>query len=352
MATEPSAASAGAEPGFSAATAEDILYHAFQARFLVQAVRKLARSNDVPDDCASFEIDPRTIVMAQAMRARQDGTGDACAPGRLSAGPALPFGATPLEFVRCLGGRRTNLASARGGPSWTDLRCGLFGWHGPPGVITQVVAGVALAFKQRSEKRAALVFEDWRAAETGAWHEAMSFAAAAAVPLVAVLAGDRSGRNGELGKHAPGLARIAANYGARTVTVGSESYQQIYREMREARAEVVSGRGPLLAGLIAASDDPWDRHEEHAADLVQASGIGPDRLRALERAAWAGVEHAAIRLQQEPNPRPTDALAPVTEDAGPLPPWTRHDAPNPGVRHSEPQGTSPEGWDWDAAASC
>ena len=311
-----------------AETTEELLYQGFQARFLEEGVRKLASSGDLSSEYADFRIDPRSLVIAQAMRSRADGRGDACAPGPLAPGPALAFGATPLEFLRCAGRKGTSPAAARGGgQSWNDPRRALFGWGGPRGIMTQVMAGAALAFLQRREDRAALVFEEWRAVETGAWHEGMSLATAARVPLIAGLVCSRPDAGCSQG--APGLAEIAANYGAGVAQVGSEALAEVRRTVRQARRRVAGGAGPVLIELLPLEGDRWAGHEELASRATE-DGFEGRRQEAVRSAAKAGVDHALTRLRKEPESRPSDALSPMTADATPLPPWTRLDPPRPG----------------------
>ena len=338
-----------------AETAEELLYQGFQARFLEDGVRKLASSGDLSSEYADFRIDPRSLVMAQAMRSRADGRGDACAPGPLAPGPALAFGATPLEFLRCAGRKGTSPAAARGGgQSWNDPRRALFGWGGPRGIMTQVMAGAALAFQQRGEDRAALVFEEWRAVETGAWHEGMSLAAAARVPLIAGLVRSRpdagcSRPDAGCNQGVAGLTEIAANYGASVAQVGSEALEEVRRTVRQARRRVAGGEGPVLIELSALEGDRWARHEE-LASWAGANGLDGRRLEAVRSAAKAGVSHALTRLRKEPEPRPSDALSPVTADAAPLPPWTRLDPPQPGGEPSAAHaGREAESMPWAAA---
>ena len=319
----------------AAETTEELLYQGFQARSLEDGARKLAASGDLSSEYADVQIDPRSIAIAQAMRIRTDGRGDACAPGPLAPGPALAFGTTPLEFLRCAGRKGTSPAAARGGGrSWNDPRRALFGWGGPRGIMTQVMAGAALAFLQRGEDRAALVFEEWRAVETGAWHEGMSLATAAGVPLIAVLARARPGGHSQ---GAAGLAEIAANYGAGVAQVGAEPLDEVRRTVRELRSRVVAGAGPVLVELSPPEGDRWAGHDDVASRAVTA-GLSSRRLEAMRNAAKAGVDHALARLRKEPEPHPRDALSPVTADTAPTPLWTRLDP-------ARPDGTSSAGGD-------
>ncbi len=300
-----------------------MLYCGFQAGALEGAVRDLVQTGALARDFAAFRVDRRAVVVACAMRTPPSG-GDICCPGPLSPGPALAFGATPLEFLRCAAGKGTSPASARaGGRSWTDVRRGLVACEGPAGGMTQVMAGVAFAFQRRGQSRAALVFEDRRAVETGRWHEGMSFATALRVPLIVVLA---SVPGAQASAFDPAAA--AANYGLEAVSLAGEPLSRVHERVAAARRRAVEGGGPSLLDLGPRHvDDEWNETQ-----LAEWPGGGQVARRRAEKAAVAAVQSAVARLAAEPAPQSADALASALSDAPMLPHWTRDDPPNPGAR--------------------
>ena len=308
--------------------ARDLLYLGSQARFLEAGVRDLARSGGLRAGLAGFHMDPRSIVIARAMRCATDGRGDLCHPGPLAPGPALAFGATPLEFLRHVAAKGTSPASAReGGLSWTDLRRGMIGWGGPRGgTATQVLAGAALAFRQRGEARAALVFERHSALQSGGWHEGMNLAGAVRAPLISVIAApktaDRTGHSD--------IEAAAVSYGVAFARVGTEPPEHLFQRVAAARRRAVRGEGPTLIELLHLDDaERWAPHDGFAARAMAAEGLSDHDPDAIRRAAAAGVAHAVARLEKEPGPAARDALAPVCTDVPPPPPWTRRDPPAP-----------------------
>ena len=318
-----------------AGAVEDVLYRVFQARFLEDKVRELARAGRLSSDWEGFRVDVRTTVVASAMRPRSDGRGDACFPGPASPGPSLAFGATSLEFLRWAGHRGTSPAAARaGGANWTDLRRGLFGWSGGRGIMTQVLAGAALAFARGSENRAALVFEDRRAMETGAWHEGMSVATAARAPLIVVLVSTGAGpaAEGRSGRGRSNLRDVARGHGVPVVELGAATCRELWRAAAEARALAAAGRGPVLGELPAPGQGRSCCDSGQLASWAERAGLPDRRVRTLERTARIDVEQAASRLAMEPAPRPLAALAGVTAGVAPLPPWTRREPPDPRSR--------------------
>jgi len=320
--------------GFGWETAEDLAFHGFQARFLEDRVRVLARAGEVDPDCVSFTIDVRSTVIARAMYRAADGSGDLCYPGGHAPGPSLAFGATPLEFLRHLAGKGTSAGGARdGGLSWTDTRRGLIGWPGPCGLMSQVLAGAALAFRERKQNRVALAFEGSRALDAGGWHEGMNLAGALRAPLIVVLDAPAAGTPDCV----PSIRAIAEGYGFAFVELGQEPFDALASEVAAARRRAVEGAGPTLLALGPRSDsEPWALHEGFLESASAEWGLAGPELEAIERAARAGVDHAVVRLGKEPSPDPRDALAPVRTDHEPFPPWTRREPPSPGAVEPQP----------------
>lgn len=359
------------EEGGSNPPHDDFLFHAFQVRELAAAVRDLPADATLDAAAAELQADLRPVAIACAMR-REPEAGDVCCAGPASPGPALAFGATPLEFLRWAAAKRTAPAAARaGGRGWTDLRRGLLDCDGPPGAMTQVLAGVALSFRQRRQPRAALVFEDRLALETGRWHEGMSFATAVKAPLLVVLvpASARAARNGGPGAaaghaspsaalpardgravegsdsvtnacappardgRAPAAdgvstAAVAANYGLEAHSLDGQSPERVQEAVADARRRAVEGKGPSLFELKRPADDEdWDDPGSRTSSDDQAS-----RVRQAKRAAAAAVAHAVARLRMEPEPTSRQALEPVLQGEAALPSWTRRDPPDPSDR--------------------
>lgn len=301
---------------------EDLLFQCLQARFLEAGIERVA---DTP-----LSVDVRSVVIARAMRRSRDGTGDLCAPGHLAPGPLLAFGATPLEFLRQLVRKGTAPAAGRtGGSTWTDLRRGLIGWDGPRGMMTQVLTGAALAFSQRKEGRAALVIEEFAATETGSWHEGLNLAGAWRAPLIVVV----DAREGDGRGDPAAVASIARGYGVAFDSVAEEPFTQIFRTVTDARNRALAGEGPTLIALLPRCEaEPWKAHDAFVEWARTEGGFSQQEVQTIERAAWAGVEHALRRIAMEPGAEPVDALVPVYSDEIPERPWTRRSPPEPAAR--------------------
>lgn len=303
---------------------EDLLYQGFQGRLLEESLRRAPPSLRPK---GATPVDVRAIFIARAMRQTVDGRGDLCCPGPMSPGPALAFGATPLEFLRHVTRKGTSPASARaGGTSWTDLRRGLIGWDGAHGTMTQVLAGAALAFAHRNQDRAALVFERRSAIETGAWHEGMNLAAAQRAPVIVVLAPPPGRGRRDRAK----IEGVARGYGVRLLWVGGEPLVDVFESVAEARRRAVGGDGPSLMALSPRTDvDLRASHDAFVQWALAEGGRTRGGIESIKRAAATGVDHALGRIGKEPDPDPEEALAAVRTDTPSVRPWTRLKSPRP-----------------------
>lgn len=307
---------------------EDLLYLGCQGRLLEAVVREMAGSGQLGAAFADFAVDVRAMAIACAMRSFADGRGDLCHPGLLSPGPALAFGATPLEFLRHVTARGTSPASVRtGGLSWHDADRGLIGWGGPRGgTMTQVMAGAALAHRQRGEDRVVLVFEERGAVQGGGWHEGMNLSGALALALIVVVEDSYPPDLAD----ATDLRAVAGVYGVDFVSVGAMELLELYRVAADARQRALGGDGPVIVELQPLPDEErWALHDG-LAEAAVADGTISERERVdTEAAATASVEHASERLGKEPGPSPEEALAPIYGAAPPIRPWPRLDPPSP-----------------------
>jgi len=199
--------------------------------------------------------------------------------------------------------------------------------------MSQVLAGAALAFRERKQNRVALAFEGSRALDAGGWHEGMNLAGALRAPLIVVLDAPAAGTPDCV----PSIRAIAEGYGFAFVELGQEPFDALASEVAAARRRAVEGAGPTLLALGPRSDsEPWALHEGFLESASAEWGLAGPELEAIKRAARAGVDHAVVRLGKEPSPDPRDALAPVRTDHEPFPPWTRREPPSPGAVEPQP----------------
>ena len=309
---------------------EDLLFCGFQTKTLMSDVIGLEEQSILPSDDRQDMADARSVAIAFAMERRVDGSGDLCCPGPAAPGPILAFGGTPLEYLRHVTGRGTGPNHGRGGGfSWSDRRRGLMAEGGPPGTMTQVMAGAALAVRRRGEPRAALVFEDGRAADAGGWHEGLNLAASQGAPLIVVM-GPPRGRGGLAHPH---RGEPAEAYGVECLTLEDEPLSELLDRVGEARSHALGNGGPVLIRLLPLEPElRWDGLHGLVEECRQKGLIPEPVLDELPARAERDVDHALRRLEREPQPEPAEALAPVWEGDLRVPPWTRQDPPSPGNR--------------------
>ena len=198
--------------------------------------------------------------------------------------------------------------------------------------MTQVMAGAALAHRQRGENRVALVFEERGALQGGGWHEGMNLSGALALALIVVVEDSFPPDSAD----ATDLRSVAGFYGADFVSVGAMELVELYRVSANARQRALGGDGPVIVELRPLPDEErWALHDG-LAEAAVADGTISERERGdTEAAATASVQHASERLGKEPGPSPEEALAPIWAAAPPTAPWPRLDPPSPRTRPVE-----------------
>ena len=113
--------------------------------------------------------------------------------------------------------------------------------------MAQVAAGMALAFKLRSEPRVAMTFFGEGSTANGQWHEAMNFAGVHQLPVVYLLENNRFAYSTptEL-EYAVDPVERAAGYGFPGVSVDGNDVEAVFEAAREAADRARSGGGPTL----------------------------------------------------------------------------------------------------------
>jgi TPP-dependent pyruvate/acetoin dehydrogenase alpha subunit len=214
-----------------------------------------------------------------------------------------------------------------------DLHCGLLQPISHVGDMVPVVTGLALAFRQRDEKRVALTWVGDGATKTAAVHEGFNLAGVLHVPVIFVLQNNQVALGTRLDQHqVGGFDGWPAMYGLRGAFADGNNVLDVYAATRLAADHARSGGGPTLLVVetfrmgghathdeaeARATFDPslfkaWGRrdpiglYEEH---LVQR-GFTRDGLEAVElqiaREIDAAAE-AALLDREASTPLPADA---------------------------------------------
>ncbi|MEZ4414750.1 MAG: thiamine pyrophosphate-dependent dehydrogenase E1 component subunit alpha [Gemmatimonadota bacterium] len=286
------------------------------------------------------------VGAAYALRRRDDGTGDVVGQTVRATGAVFLMGGTPLDLFRQYLSRATGPTRGReANVHWSDFERGLVGPVSPLGVMAEVMAGVALAFKLRGEDRVGLVFGGDGQTSTGAWHEGVNLAAALRCPLVIAVEHNQWAFSTPTTKQTrlASFTEKAPGYGLWAESVDGNDVLAVFSAARRAIAHARSGAGPALLEMrtyrrlghaqhdaqeyVAAEElaswaarDPIDRFRRR---LEEHAGVAATELDAIVGAVESEVQDAAEQAVAEPSPTPNDALQDVYSGMDALLPWTR-----------------------------
>jgi len=258
---------------------------------------------------------------------------DVVAPMIRNAG-ALPEMGMPLEDV--FHGVFATSRSSTGGRDLHvgDLEHGVLQPVSHVGDMVPVVAGVALAFRNRGEDRVALTWVGDGATKTAAFHEGMNLAAVKKIPAVFLLQNNQVALGTRLDQHQAGDFRHWPKmYGVDGAFADGNNVLDVWAATKLAADRARSGGGPTLLvvdtfrmGGHATHDeaearrtfpkelfthwgarDPIGLYEEY---LVRKAGIDRERLEQIEAEVTDAIETAAEKVRAQ-----KDDLLPAPEDA-------------------------------------
>jgi pyruvate dehydrogenase E1 component alpha subunit len=240
-------------------------------------------------------------------------------------GAHLIRGVTPARIFGQYMGRAGGVTGGRdGNVHFGDWRKGCVGMVSMLPDMMLVATGMAMAFKLRGEKRAAITWFGDGSTSRGDFHEAMNWAGVQRLPVIFVL------ENNQYAYSTPLSAQFAVDpvhraeaYGFPGVSVDGNDPEAMFAATWEARERAVAGDGPTLIEAVtmrmhghAAHDDmkyvpkaqleewrakdPIERQEARLREL----GVDLDALHEEVRTAIeAGVEEALAM----PMPNPATA---------------------------------------------
>jgi len=219
-----------------------------------------------------------------------------------------------------------------------DPRLGILPFISHMAASIPVAAGMALACRQRGDRRVVLTFFGDGATSTGAWHEGVNFAAVLRLPLVLVLENNQYAYSTPLDRQTAAKAFIdkAAGYGIPGIAADGNDVMAVYAVAREAVERARAGDGPTLiecrtmrvrghseadrftyvpAALLAewTARDPIVLFERH----LRADGIlSPEADAAMAERIAGEIEEALDWAERSPEPSPESVADGVyAEDA-------------------------------------
>jgi len=247
-------------------------------------------------------------------------------------GSMLVMGAQPIEILRQYMAKADSPTHGRElNVHFNDLEKGYLGQISHLGDMVPVMAGIALTFKMRGERRVGLVYVGDGATSTGTFHEGLNFAAVQRLPLVVI---------GEFNGYAYStpptkqfavrdLAEKAKGYGIPAVTVDGNDVLAVYGATKHAVDRARQGKGVHFIEVKtfrrkghaehddqhyvpkeeierwARTNDPIDRF---TATLLDHAWAEPAELTRLDGQVKDEVDQATDACVDEPLPAPDTAL--------------------------------------------
>jgi TPP-dependent pyruvate/acetoin dehydrogenase alpha subunit len=243
--------------------------------------------------------------------------GDVIASTHRPHGHALARGITMEEAAGELYGKITGCCKGKGGSMHMgDLARGMLPAIAIVGGNLPIVAGMALAFKLRGEKRVAVSFFGDGAANEGAFHEALNAAAIYRLPALFVCENNLYGASTAFGRVSlvENIADRACAYGMEGRTADGMDVFAVHAAASEALERARRGEGPTLLELKTfrlcghSRRDPNNYMSKEEKEYWQSRDPIPACERLLAEVGWldsAGVE----TLKRETAARAQAALA-------------------------------------------
>jgi TPP-dependent pyruvate/acetoin dehydrogenase alpha subunit len=255
--------------------------------------------------------------------------GDVIASTHRPHGHAIARGLSLESIAAELYGKSSGCCRGKGGSMHVgDLELGMLPAIAIVGGNIPIVAGMALSFKLRRERRVAVSFFGDGAANEGAFHEGLNAAAVYGLPAVFVCENNLYGASTRLDRvlKLENIADRAAAYGMRGAIADGMDVFAVYEAALEAVGTARAGKGPTLLELKTfrlcghsrrdpnnyMSEEEKRRWKERdpirlAERRLQQAGLLDERAVAdLHRQVERQVEQAVAAGQGGPDPLPED----------------------------------------------
>lgn len=263
--------------------------------------------------------------------------GDMLSPLIRNLGSMLVQGATPLEILRQYMAKAESPTRGRElNIHFGDLVRGFIGQISHLGDMIPVMAGVALSFKMRKERRVALAYVGDGAMSTGTFHEGINFAAVQRLPLVIIC--ENNGWAYSTPSHkqtaVKQLADKARAYGIPGARTDGNDVLACYEVTKNAVERARAGGGATLIEFVTyrrkghaehdnqsyqpkeqiaewEKNDPVDRYVKQLAGNGWATG---NELNAIDERVTKELDAAVALCESEPLPEIGTALDAVYAD--------------------------------------
>jgi len=209
-----------------------------------------------------------------------------------------------------------------------DLERGMLPAIATVGDNIPIIAGMALAFKMRNEKRVAVSFFGDGATNEGAFHEGLNCAAVFNLPAVFVCENNLYGAStpASMVMKVKDVAERAASYGMRSMIADGMNVFDVHEKASAAINAARAGEGPTLLELKTfrysghSRRDPnnymskeekeiWKNRDVILScekTLTEAGMLNPEKISSIRQAVLQKVENAMKFAQESPFPSPQD----------------------------------------------
>ena len=270
---------------------------------------------------------------------------DLLAPMIRNIGSLLVRGVTPLDFFLQFFARYDAPTHGKDGTLHFGNveKLSLIGPISVLGTLIPIMAGAALAARQRGENRAALTYIGDGGTSTGYFHEGLNFAAALKLPLILIVEDNGYAYSTPVDQQyvVTSIAERGPAYGVASESVDGTDVLAVYAATRRAVERGRRGEGPTLLecrafrmhghaqhddmryvpkALLAAWEkrDPIDRFE---AFLVEEGIAKREELGAVAAAIKPRLDADASQALDSPLPAPEETLRGVYHEPGYERPW-------------------------------
>lgn len=174
------------------------------------------------------------------------GPDDMIAPLIRNLGSMFVRGVTPLEIFLQYLGRATGPSGGREHNNhFGSVERGIIAPSSMLGALIPVMAGVALSFRQKGERRVAMTWIGDGGSSTGAFYEGLNFAVVQKLPLIVV--GESNGYAFSTPPDRQMAGRMSQrSQGAFTLTVDGNDAVAVYDAAAQARQRCLEGKGPVF----------------------------------------------------------------------------------------------------------
>jgi pyruvate dehydrogenase E1 component alpha subunit/2-oxoisovalerate dehydrogenase E1 component alpha subunit len=308
----------------------EIYYYLRLTRSLEERLVNLYRQSKVIGGLyCSLGQEGQSVASAYALE-----PGDIVSPLIRNVGSMLVMGALPVDLLRQYMAKGTGPARGRdSGVHFVDLDRGYLGNISHLGDMVPVMAGIALSFKLRGERRVGLVYVGDGASSTGSFHEGMNFAAVQRVPLVVMVENNGYAYSTPTARQTAvkRLADKAKAYGVPAETVDGNDVFPVYEATKRAVDRARHGEGVTLIEVVTyrrkghaehddqryqpkeerehwAKLDPIDRYVQR---LVAEGWVDEAQLKTVDARVAAELDGAVATAENEPLPDGSTALGAV-----------------------------------------